>query len=141
MKKVIKGKLYDTETAKEIGSYEPNPYHSDFGWYCETLYQKRTGEFFLYGDGNAASPYSRKCGQNEWCGDEKIIPVSYERAREWCEQHLDGDEYISIFGEPEEDDSKQIVAYSLTKTAIARAKKTAAEKGISVSAYIESLIK
>ncbi len=48
MKKIINGKRYDTETAKLIGSdgYS-NP--SDFNYWSEDLYQKKTGEFFLYG--------------------------------------------------------------------------------------------
>ena len=92
MKKVINGKVYDTTTAKRLGEYEPSPYTSDFHWYCETLYQKKTGEFFLHGEGNAASKYSRSCGQNEWCGSEKILPMTYAEAQSWAEEHLDGDE-------------------------------------------------
>ena len=141
MKKVKNGKLYDTDTAKAVGSYEPSPYKSDFNWFCETLYQKRSGEFFIHGEGNANSRYSRSCGQNEWCGGEKIIPLSYEKAKSWAEEHLDGDEYIKVFGEPEEDDTKQVISCSLTKTAIAKLKQGAAEKGISMSEYIESLIR
>lgn len=141
MKKVKNGKVYDTDKAKAIGSYEPNPYRSDFSWFCETLYQKKNGEFFLHGSGNANSRYSRSCGQNEWCGDERIIPLSYEKAREWCEEHLDGDDYIKVFGEPEEDDSRQIISISLSRTAIAKLKQRAAEKGMTLSGYIESLTK
>lgn len=140
MKKIIKNKLYDTNTAKALGCYEPNPYHSDFHWFCETLYQKKTGEFFLHGDGNAASKYNKSCGQNEWCGDEKIIPLSYDEAQEWAEKHLDGDDYIAIFGEPEEDDSKVHVHFYLSSAAHKRAKTEAAKRGVSLGDYIESLI-
>lgn len=140
MKKVINGKVYDTSTAKELGSYEPNPYRSDFSWYCETLYQKKTGEFFLHGDGHANSKYSRSCGQNEWCGDEKIIPLKYEEAQKWTEKHLDGDDYIAIFGEPEEDEEKAQIHVNLSKSAITKLKQTAQKNGLTVSAYIEQLI-
>ena len=141
MKKIIKGKLYDTETAKRLGEYEPIPYRSDFNWFCETLYQKRTGEFFLHGDGNAASKYSRSCGQNERGGDEKIIPLSFSEAQKWVEEHLDGDEYIEIFGNPEEADKKQVISVSVTDATYRRLKEIAAETGKPMGEIIDNLIK
>ena len=140
MKKIIKNKVYDTQTAKKHGEYEPNPYKSDFHWFCETLYQKKTGEFFLYGEGNAASKYSRLCGQNEYCPDERITPLSYEEAQEWAGKHLDGDEYIAIFGEPEENDDITHLHISLTKQSADKLRQQAAQKGLTVSGYINSLI-
>lgn len=139
MKKVINGKLYDTETAKKCGEHEPNPYRSDFSWYCETLYQKRTGEFFLHGDGNATSPYSKSCGQNEWCGSEAIKPLTYEEAKKWAEEHLTGDEYVAIFGEPGEDENARLSLH-LSAAAVARLKREAAIRGWTISAVVEDLI-
>ena len=53
MNKVIRGKRYNTETAKLVGTWEANePENSDF-WEKEELYQKRSGEFFLIGQGGA----------------------------------------------------------------------------------------
>jgi hypothetical protein len=52
MKKIINGKMYNTETAEEIGSWENTPYKSNYIYFKEYLYRKRTGEFFLYGSGN-----------------------------------------------------------------------------------------
>ncbi len=139
MKKIIKNKVYDTDTAKKLGEYE-NGYQNDFHWYCEELYQKKTGEFFLYGEGNAASPYTEKVDQNSWCGSWAIKPMSYDEAREWAEKKLDADEYISIFGEPQEDDSRQSVNISLSAQKAAQLKQAAAKAGMTVSAYVESLI-
>lgn len=102
MKKVIKGKMYDTDTAKKVAEYSASCGRGDFYYYEEELYRKKTGEYFLYGDGNAASKYSKRCGQNEWCGSEAIIPLTEKEAKEWAEEHLDGDEYCGIFGVPEE---------------------------------------
>lgn len=101
MKKIINGKRYDTNTAKLIGeaSYS-NP--SDFNYWCEELYRKRTGEFFLYGDGGPMSKYSRSIGQNEWSGGEEIQPLTLEEAQEWGEQYLNADEYEEMFGRVEE---------------------------------------
>lgn len=136
MKKIINSKQYNTETAKKCGEYEPNPYRSDFNWFCETLYQKKNGEFFLHGDGNANSRYSKSCGQNEWCGDEKIIPLTYQEAQEWAERHLTGDEYEEIFGEVTEDDNRVSLNLSLTAAEAEIIKRNAAQEGMTVSAYI-----
>lgn len=140
MKKVINGKLYNTDTAKKCGEYEPNPYQSDFNWFCEELYQKKTGEFFIYGSGNASSPYSKSCGQNEWCGSEKIIPMTYEEAQKWAEKHLDGDEYISIFGEPEEDESKTKLTLYVRKDVSEKLKQMANKSGKSASEILEEYV-
>ena len=102
MKKIINGKRYDTNTAKLVGetSYSNR---RDFAYWSEELYQKRTGEFFLYCEGGPASKYSKATGQNQWSGSEKIIPLTISEAQEWAEKYLDADEYESIFGEVEED--------------------------------------
>lgn len=140
MKKIIKGKLYDTETARELGSDSySNP--RDFHYWEETLFQKKTGEYFLHGEGGAATKYAEAVGQNSWSGGERIMPLTYTEAAEWAEQHLDGDAYISIFGEPAEDDSRQNITLSLTVGAVAKAKQAAAKAGVTLSAYIENLIK
>ena len=102
MKRIINGKKYDTNTAKEMACDSYNGSCSDFQWWEETLYQKRTGEFFLYGQGGAMSKYSESCGQNSWGGGSDIIPLTLDEAKEWAEDHVDGDTYEEIFGEVEE---------------------------------------
>ena len=102
MKRIINGKLYNTDTAKEIGVWSNNYNYGDFAYCSETLYRKRTGEFFLYGHSGAMSKYAKSCGQNSWSGGEDITPLTEAEAKKWAEKHLDADEYIEIFGEPEE---------------------------------------
>lgn len=102
MKKIINGKKYDTETAKKIGFSTNNLPYSDFTYCDETLYRKKTGEFFLYGEGGAMSKYSQPCGQNCRCGGSEIIPMTEEEAKKWTEKNLNTDEYEEIFGEVEE---------------------------------------
>lgn len=136
MKKIIHNKVYDTEKAQFLGEYAPNLYRSDFSYFSETLYRKKTGEFFLHGEGNAASKYSRSCGQNEWCGDEKIVPLTYEDAQAWAEEHLDGDEYIEIFGEPEEDSSTEVLSISMPASTAAKIRQLAGQEGKTLSAFL-----
>lgn len=101
MKKVINGKMYNTETA-EIVMEHWNGYSSrDFNYCYEELHRKKTGEFFLYGKGGALSKYADHCA-NMMCDGEKIIPLTEREAREYVERHGDADKYIELFGEVEE---------------------------------------
>ena len=54
MKKIINGKTYNTETAKKLANWD-NEIYGSFDSIEETLYQKRTGEFFLAGEGGAST--------------------------------------------------------------------------------------
>ena len=101
MKKIIYNKMYNTETATEIGS-DNYSYSNDFRYWLEILYKKKTGEYFLYGEGGPMSKYRKYSSYNSWGGGEEIIPMTYDEAREWAEEHLDADTYIATFGDVEE---------------------------------------
>ena len=98
MKKIIGGKRYDTITAKEMGRYQFWN-RNDSKWLEETLYKKKTGEFFLYGEGGSNSKYGIEASQSNW----RITPLSVKEAMKWAENHLKADEYEAIFGEVNED--------------------------------------
>lgn len=102
MKKIINGKMYNTETAKMVGSWSNNVSCSDFSYCEEELYKKKTGEFFLYGSGGAMSKYATSCGNGWTGGGQAITPMTVENAKRWMERHCDADEYIEVFGEVEE---------------------------------------
>lgn len=87
MKKIINGKMYNTETAKKLGWWSNGVSYSNFNRLEEALYLKKTGEYFI-----AADYYN---------GDD-ITPVTEAEAKCWAEEKLDADEYIAAFGEPEE---------------------------------------
>lgn len=140
MKKIINGKLYNTETAQEVGCWSNTGNTRDFSYVSEGLYRKKTGEFFLYGEGGPMSQYSRSIGNNEWSGGEEIIPLTWEAARKWAEEKLSADEYMEIFGPVPEDDSTGTLNLSLPVSTIEKAKRAAAMQGISVSQWIASLI-
>lgn len=141
MKKIINGKVYDTKKAERVGQWSSGHSARDFSYYSEYLYRKRTGEFFLYGEGGPSSKYSEPCGNNTWTGGSKIIPLTYDAAQEWSEEHLSADEYEEIFGEIHEDDSRASLNLSMSTAAIEKAKRAAVQADMTLSAYIESLIK
>ena len=92
MKKIINGKKYDTETAKMLG-HENNIgdeilARSDFRFRESALYQKKTGEYFIWHNSNV--------------GVEHIEPCSEEDAKRWAENNMSVEEYEAIWGEVEE---------------------------------------
>ena len=99
MKKVIKGKLYDTDKAKLMGSYEYTARGWDLYYFEEELYQKRNGMYFLYGEGGPTSSYALDTGLNDWAGGKTILPMDADEAKEWAAEHLDADRFIEEFGE------------------------------------------
>lgn len=136
MNKVINGKRYDTDSAREVGYYTTG---SDLAGWSESLYRKRTGEYFLHGYGGPMSRYSRVTGDNEWSGDERIIPLTLEKAQEWGEKYMSADEYEEAF-DPVSDDEKKTVTFSLPESVIEIIRRRAAESNIPMSEYIARLV-
>ena len=102
MKRIINGRLYDTDTARNIGSWSNNLGAGDFKSCTEVLYQKKTGEYFLYGSGGPMSVYSEAIGSAGRAGGSDIIPFTEEQARKWVEEKMTSDEYCALFGPVEE---------------------------------------
>lgn len=140
MKKIINGKSYDTATALKVAEWSNGLSYREFGWVEETLYRKRTGEYFLFGEGGPASRYAEASGSNSWSSGSRIMPLTFKDATAWAEEHLDGDEFEEIFGAVVEDASKRIVAYSLTVSAIEKLRRMSEEKSRSASEILDALI-
>lgn len=141
MKKIINGKRYNTESAELCGSREYG-YPGDLNYVSEELYQKRTGEFFLHGEGGANSKYREEISMNSWSGGEKIIPLTDEEAREWTEEYLDLEDYEKLFTVTEEEDAgKKIQSFSLSGGVSAKLTRLSRAHGMSRSQIIEELVR
>lgn len=140
MNKIINGKRYDTDKAKEVGSWEASTDPGAFNYYCETLYRKRTGEFFLHGEGGPRTPYAdfRADGSIGW--GEQLRPMAYDVAAEWAERHLTADEYEAVFGPVDEEAGNEPVTLSLPAGAKARLKAMSSQTGETQSAIVGALI-
>lgn len=135
MKMIISGKLYDTEKAKRLGVDGGGDGMSSWSEY---LYQKRTGEFFLHGIGGPATKYAEYvAASNAWSGGEKIQPMSVDAAQKWAEEHLDADEYDTIFGLPDEDAEPVALHMQLPAQLAAAARLRAAEDGVALTTLVE----
>ena len=136
MKKIINGKRYDTGTAKLIGETQYSN-RGDFNFWEEELYQKRTGEFFLYCGGGGNSKHGHWEGNTGGWG-EKIKPLTIEEAQEWAEEYLDGETYEEIFKVAEE--GKTQIATWIVNSTKSRADELR-EKGYTLADIFEAGVK
>ena len=104
MKKIITGKRYNTESARQIATWSNGYYASDFSYRSEDLYQKRTGEYFLHGEGGPMSKYATAQGDNRGWGYE-IMPMTVAQAKTWAEEHMSAEDYEKEFEVAEESTS------------------------------------
>ena len=98
MKKIINGKMYNTETAKILAEDCASCAANDFNYWWEGLYKKRTGEYFIQGEGGPMSKYAQSMGNDSWGWGYGIKPITTDHAKSWCEKHCSADEYETIFG-------------------------------------------
>ena len=66
MRKIINNKVYDTATATRIGLSDNGHEYNELSYSGETLYRKRTGEYFLHGEGGPMTSYAVRTGSNNW---------------------------------------------------------------------------
>lgn len=137
MKKIINGKLYDTDKARYLGGDSAG---DGFSYWCEELYVKRTGEYFLYGKGGPMTKYAESAGQNQWTGGEKIIPLTLNNAMKWAEEHLRAEAYEEIFGLPDEDAVPVALNVQIDAGLMARIREKAAGDGASLTATVAALL-
>lgn len=138
MKKIIDGKLYDTETAMEVGTNSHGEI-SDFHYYEETLYRKRSGEYFLAGYGNALSDYRVQIGVSQWEAGSAIFRMSYEEARQWAEDNLSAEDYMEEFELVESDDDVAITV-RVKESTKKMLRRMAFESGRSQGQVIDELV-
>lgn len=122
MKKIIMGKVYDTETAREVGYFNDQP----TGNVAEYLFRKKTGEFFVK-------------RWDAWNGDS-ILPITYTEAQDWLEKHGSAEQYAAVFGEPDDGSEDVTLGLRVSAAAAAKLKRKAAAEGMTQSAILERWI-
>jgi hypothetical protein len=98
MKKIIDGKVYNTETADSIGIYWNGYAQSDFHYEELTLYKTKKGSFFVAGESGPLGCFAKSVG-NGFTGGEGLFTLTREEALEWAERHLDPEDYEEYFSD------------------------------------------
>ena len=95
IKRIIEGKIYNTETAHRICTLECGFYPGDFGYHDTYLYRTKKGTYFIAGKGNAASMWSDRIGNGRWPG-RGLRVIDAEDARSYAEAaHIDIDDMLA----------------------------------------------
>jgi hypothetical protein len=126
---VIKNRVYDTGTARKIATYN----HSGV---TETLYRKKTGEYFAHFYNKHADGTDRA----GWHGKEKIVPYDYETAKNWASLSLDEKLYKELFEGEAADDGRVVITARVSKDALAKLKKRQSQTGETIGAALERAI-
>ncbi len=86
MVRIIRSKVYNTETATKVESYSNFLGSSDFNCIEETLYITKKGNWFLEYFGGAGTRYSEPVGNMTGSG-EGILALSENEAYDFLEKH------------------------------------------------------
>ncbi|MDE1525027.1 hypothetical protein [Ligilactobacillus salivarius] len=108
MEKLIKGRKYNTDTAKLIGVVGEQ----------QNLYIKRTGEFFLY------------------FVDEKIVPLSFDKAQKLVKEKLDKNIYNQLFNRT----GTEFISIEIDSKVVQAARKEAVARNIRLNTLVEEAI-
>ncbi len=98
MKKIINGKIYDTDKAVAIADYTNYLGTNDVYYESEVLYRTAKGNFFLYGEGGALSRYSEGNNRQSW-GSKDIIPFTSSEAYEWLQENNEVEVLEELFSD------------------------------------------
>ena len=140
MKKIIHGKVYDTEKAAFVARADHENIIDATGNTCkQALYRKKTGEFFVNLE-SGTSITLHNIFQHDYRQGRKIYPLNYEQAMKWAETELPADKWTEIFGDPEDDAEDEKMTVRLSAAAAAKLAREAAKNGIAKQAMLEKWI-
>lgn len=140
MKKIIHGRVYDTDTAMLIARADHANVKDATGNACEqALHRKKTGEFFVHLISGTSITLHDILGADYRQG-RGIYPLTYEQTQKWAEAELTAEEWTSIFGDPDEDSEDVALNLIISAAAASKLKKAAAQNGISLRAQLERWI-
>lgn len=85
MRKLISGKVYDTEKATLLAEYAYG-YPGDFSRIYEALYKTPKGNFFLYFEGGPSTEHAVQISRGTWAGGRGIQALTEHEVLDWLEK-------------------------------------------------------
>lgn len=141
MKKIINNRVYDTDTAQLIKQADHDNIISSEGSCKQSLYRKRTGDYFLCVSGaRADSFHNLHLTGAKHDRERHIYLLTYEQAKSWAEEEMTADEWLAIFEPAEEDDSLTALNLTLSASSVSKFKLTAQQQQVSQRELMERLI-
>ena len=84
MKRIINGKIYNTEAATRVGNFASAYGPGDFRYEDTDLYKTKKGAWFISGEGGPLSRWSQPCGNGQR-GGSGIEVMTTAEALAWAE--------------------------------------------------------
>ena len=84
MKRIINGRVYNTDTADRIGNFASDCGRGDFRYEDTDLYKTKKGAWFICGEGGPLSRWSQSCGNGQR-GGSGIEVMTTAEALSWAE--------------------------------------------------------
>lgn len=93
MKRIINGKIYNTNTAIRIAHWDNGKYQNYFNNYAyNSLYKTKKGQFFATGNAGFIAE-----NEDEYCHDKQMVLLTKNQALEWIAYHsIDPDDIKDI---------------------------------------------
>jgi hypothetical protein len=137
MKKVINGKVYNTDTAeclfltksRDVFEKPSNGPHREFEpghWTTYSLFKTKAGAYFLY-------------TMNEGENAPQINGLCYENAKKWAKLNMDEEKYKKYFCGEKQQGKSRIELY-LSNNNIAKLEMLKSKTGKSISQIIDGMV-
>lgn len=89
IRRVIEGKVYDTDTAQHVMHVSSPNHGGSSTWENTDLYRTSKGRWFLAGEGGGSTRWRRQQGSNAYVDGEGIKPLTEAEAKTLLEQDAD----------------------------------------------------
>lgn len=140
MRKVVNGRVYDTDTAKLVCEWDNGEMPSGLGYVYHGLHRKKTGEFFLHVCGGAATNWAKPTETGGTRRAEHVVLATYDEARALVEAHGTADEYEAVFGLCEDEPAVVITVRGVDAQAKALLDREASKTGRQLGEIVSECI-
>lgn len=111
MKKIINGRVYNTDTAGLVGMWNNESAKDNAKIIRESLYKKHNHEFFIH---KVVIVHDDKTNA------EYLFPITYDEAKSFAKAKLKAEEYAAVFEVPETGDTNETITIKVTLTRTAK---------------------
>lgn len=143
LKRIIDGRTFNTATAQSLAYFAHEPGYEEYRHQWESLYQARSGAYFLVGEGMSHTPWSAAIPDcNDRMRGHALLPLTKAEAKHWLELREKTAEYAEVFGEPAEAAASEFegVSIRLPQLLIEELRAAAASQGQTISQLVWSLL-
>lgn len=135
MKKVIGGSVYNTDTARKVGQWDNGKLDGP-EWGRETLYQTKSGRYFLRFAGGPDSEHAEVAADGQRSRGVRLQPISPSDAAAWAADRMSPQQFSAEFGPPANPKELEQLNLSIPAGVKSKLERMKAETGKSISQIV-----